>query len=161
TARHAPPRLLAWILTVVALLVLAGAVVGMLDTQSERSARVDADNTARVAVDALSKRVTALESQSSILAGKLSSAQKQIARGNKGTAPLAAKVLRSVFTVETPNGLGTGWAAWTDNNATYLITANHVAQDAIDSGTHRVTIKQKGDSWNGTIIRTDSTNDLA
>jgi len=34
-------------------------------------------------------------------------------------------------------------------------------QDALDSGTHQVTITQKGRSWNGTITRTDATNDLA
>jgi S1-C subfamily serine protease len=42
-----------------------------------------------------------------------------------------------------------------------LITANHVAQDAIDSGTHTVTVQQKAQSWKGTIEATDSVNDLA
>ena len=42
-----------------------------------------------------------------------------------------------------------------------MITANHVAQDAISSGTHRVKLRRKGRTWSGTIIRTDDTNDLA
>jgi S1-C subfamily serine protease len=110
----------------------------------------------------LNRQVAALQASSSALAGKLSSTAKKLSTTEAGVAPLAARVLRSVFTVETPYELGTGWAAWTTANGdTFLITANHVAQDAITSGTHQVKIKQKSRTWNGTITRTDSTNDLA
>jgi S1-C subfamily serine protease len=70
-------------------------------------------------------------------------------------------VLKSVFTVETSDGLGTGWAAWTADGQTYLITANHVVADARAAGETTVEVRRKGAQWTGTIGATDSTNDLA
>src|SRR5690348_7395095 len=78
-----------------------------------------------------------------------------------GDAPLAARIRRSVFVVETADGFGTGWAAWRAGRFTYLITANHVVEDAIAHGTHHVTVNQKLRSWQGVIVATDGKNDLA
>ena len=74
---------------------------------------------------------------------------------------LAARVLRSVFTIETPEGLGAGWAAWTAGGNTYLITANHVVADTVAAGNSTVKVEQKNRTWTGHVIRRDTTNDLA
>lgn len=144
-----------------ALLAGAAAVVAIVLVLSERASRTYAAQREQRQIAALSHQVAGLQQASSTLAGKLAATRKQMSSAVAGDAPLAARVLRSVFTVETTYGLGTGWVAWTDGNYSYLITANHVAQDAIDFGTHQVKLQQKGRTWHGTIIRSDSTNDLA
>jgi S1-C subfamily serine protease len=140
---------------------IAVAVVALLLNDSERSARSRAVAADRAQIRELGNELQALQASNAALAGKVSSTAKKVNASQAGVAPLAARMLRSVFTVQTEFGLGTGWAAWTDGGNTYLITANHVAQDAISAGTHDVKLKQKGRMWNGTIVRTDSTNDLA
>lgn len=152
-------------LAVVALVVgcagIALGIAGLLFAYSEQNARTTAIAADRHQLGELHQRLSTLQTKNAALAGQLSSTEKRLSSSEAGVAPLATKVLHSVFTVDTPTGLGTGWAAWQANGNTYLITANHVAQDALDYGTHQVTVKQKTRSWHGTIIRTDSTNDLA
>lgn len=145
----------------VALVGVGVAVAAVLLAVSERSARSSAVRSDRAQIASLKHELAGLSAKSSLLAGQVSATEKKLSSSEAGVAPLAARILRSVFTVDTPTGLGTGWAAWTDDGSTYLITANHVAQDAIDYGTHQVKIRQKARTWNGTIVRTDSTNDLA
>jgi serine protease Do len=114
-----------------------------------------------VNIQQLGRRSTALEAQNATLIRRLRALGKSVNTSKAGVAPLASRILRSVFTVDTPISLGTAWAAWVQNATTYLITANHVVRDAIAYGTHTVTIKRKGQSWKGTITATDSVNDLA
>ncbi len=75
-----------------------------------------------------------------------------------GLAPLADRVLKSVFTVQTRTSFGTGWVAWTEGDATYVITANHVVED---SPSAFITLDRRDGSWSGEIVRTDTRNDLA
>jgi serine protease Do len=145
-------------LGIVALVVGAA---GLLIARSEQSTRRHAVASDRVQLRLLHEQLAAIRAQNATLAGKLSTTAARLNSSEAGVAPLASRVLRSVYTVETTFGLGTAWAAWNDGTDTFLITANHVAQDAIDSGTHQVKLRQKGRTWSGTIIRTDETNDLA
>jgi len=107
------------------------------------------------------QRLGALEAQSATLSHRLAGAQKALSKSKAGIAPLAATILKSVFTIDTPNGLGTGWAAWSEPGSTYLITANHVVADALAAGVHQVTVRQKSRSWTGVVGATDTVNDLA
>jgi S1-C subfamily serine protease len=118
---------------------------------SERSAR-------KAEVGRLAKRVAALEARNATLSGRLGSAEKTLKRRESGIAPLASRVLRSVFTVETESGLGSGFVAWADGDASYLVTANHVVEGQLGSG---VTISRKGGSWSGEIAAVDPKHDLA
>jgi S1-C subfamily serine protease len=79
-------------------------------------------------------------------------------RRDRGIAPLASRVLKSVFTVETERGLGSGFIAWRDSDASYLLTANHVVEGQI---TGAVTVSRKGGSWSGEIDAVDPKHDLA
>ena len=77
-----------------------------------------------------------------------------------GIAPLAARALKSVFTIQTPDGwLGAGFAAWRQDGDTYFVTANHVVSHTIEN--NYVDVKRKGGSWAGEVMVRDSQNDLA
>lgn len=106
----------------------------------------------------LRQEVRALSGSGEKLAGRLNTAEKKLKRREVGIAPTAARVLRSVFTVETDYGLGTGFVGWREGGATYLVTAHHVIDGNISSS---VTIVRKGGSWAGTIEAVDPANDLA
>ncbi len=124
----------------------------------ERAARRDAVSKLNGTLTANEHRVEVLEAQNASLARRLAATEKK----ERGVAPLAAKVLRSVFTIETNDGsLGTAWAAWNAGGNTYLITANHVVKDSVDYGYRKVTIRRKNKSWPGYVEKTDSVNDLA
>jgi serine protease Do len=139
---------------VVALAAVALAGYALVQVRSslahERAAR-------HAEVAKLGKRMDALQARDAALTGRLGSAEKRLKQRDVGIAPLAARVLRSVFTVETDAGLGSGFVAWTDEDGSYLITAAHVVEDA----TTNVTLERKGGSWRGEISAIDHANDLA
>jgi S1-C subfamily serine protease len=86
--------------------------------------------------------------------GRRVGAQETAAKA--GLAPVAARTLRSVYTIETAEGSGSGWAAWTQGGATFVITADHVVEDAA-----KVTVRQRESRWTGTVVETDPVDDLA
>jgi S1-C subfamily serine protease len=118
---------------------------------TERSAR-------EAAVDKLQQRLAALEANNASLKGRLGSAEKTLRRRETGIAPLAKRVLRSVFTVETERGLGSGFVAWTEDGGSYLVTAAHVVAGQMGTG---VQISRKGGTWSGEVEGVDSNYDLA
>jgi S1-C subfamily serine protease len=118
-------------------------------------------------VNALQRRVSALQARldtadrrSAAVAARLRTTDKRLNRKEAGVAPLAARVLKSVFMIETDGWLGAGFVAWTDSGGTYLITANHVIAHA-PIGHRYVTVTRKGGSWSGQIVETDPKDDLA
>jgi S1-C subfamily serine protease len=117
---------------------------------SERAAR-------RAAVTRLEERVAALEGRDHALAGRVKTTERALRRREAGIAPLANRVLRSVFTVETDAGLGTGFVAWQDADGVYVVTADHVVRNASSS----VTLTRAGRSWRGDVEAEDPSNDLA
>jgi S1-C subfamily serine protease len=118
---------------------------------SERSAR-------KAEIGSLRKQVTLLQSRGAALAGRVGSAEKTLKRRDSGIAPLASRVLKSVFTVETNTGLGSGFIAWRDGNGSYLLTANHVVEGHLIGD---VTVSRKGGSWSGEVSAVDPKHDLA
>jgi S1-C subfamily serine protease len=152
------PRIALVGVAVVAFALGAASLVLLLNERSDRDRSAHRLTARAVAAD---HRIAALEAQNVALGKRLHAAENKISKTQAGVAPLARKVLRSVFTIDTPNGLGTGWAAWTSGHYTYLITANHVVEDALYFGVRKVTVRQRNRSWSGTIGATDSVNDLA
>jgi S1-C subfamily serine protease len=138
----------------VALVALAAAGFGWLHTSSqlssERSAR-------KSELTQLSRRLRALEARDETLSSRVGSAERSLKRRDAGVAPLARRVLRSVFTIETDAGLGTGFVGWTDADGVYVVTADHVIKNASSS----VTLTRAGQSWRGDVQAEDSANDLA
>ena len=151
-ARRLPLAALAVVLAAVALAASTFVLYRqsrVLD--SERSAR-------RADVGRLQKQVTLLQSRGAALAGRVGSAEKTLKRRDRGIAPLASRVLKSVFTVETDWGLGSGFIAWRDADASYLLTANHVVDGQL---TGDITVSRRGGSWSGDVTAVDPKHDLA
>lgn len=140
-------------LLAVALGVLAVAVSAMsyLTLASDR-------RLLRTEVLRMEKRVEQLAATNEELTGRLGSAETTLQRREAGIAPLAERVLRSVFTVEAERSFGTGFVAWVDEASTYVLTAHHVVDGMFGSG---VTLKRKGGGWQGEVSAVDSANDLA
>src|SRR5690348_1875745 len=142
-------------------LVAAALIVGGLQLRSERNARQRdvADLTSELGVT--QQKLTLAQAQSATLGKRLATLERKFARSNPNVAALARSVLRSVYTVESGQELGTAWIAWRNPSYTYLITANHVVADAVAAGDNQVTLRQKNASYEGTVLKTDETNDLA
>ena len=146
-------------LAAIAVVVALGALLTSSYVLYRQSRVVDSERSARRAeIGRLEKQVTLLQSRGAALAGRVGSAEKTLQRRDRGIAPLASRVLKSVFTVETERGLGSGFIAWRDSDASYLLTANHVVEGQI---TGAVTVSRKGGSWSGEIDAVDPKHDLA
>jgi|SRR5919199_4971627 S1-C subfamily serine protease len=137
-----------------ALAALGAAGFGWFHVRSqlewERTAR-------RSEVDRLTHRIAALEARDAELSSRVGSAERSLKRRDAGLALLARRVLRSVFTIETDAGLGSGFVAWTDADGVYVVTADHVVKNASTS----VTLTRAGQSWRGDVEAEDAANDLA
>jgi serine protease Do len=127
----------------------------------ERSARESGTQDLRHRLASEANEVSSLAAQNATLAKRVGSLGTSVQASKAGIAPLAGRLLKSVFTVEVSGGLGTAWAAWTEGGDTYFITANHVVADDVAAGIKTVKLRQKSNSWTATIGRTDPTNDLA
>ena len=142
---------------VVALLAVAIVAAALGERQARRHAAAQLH--AQVAKQA--ETIASLQTQNATLAGRLGQLDTALHKQSAGLEPLAQRVLKSVYTVESGQELGTAWVAWKNGGTSYLITANHVVADAVASGDRSVTLKQKGASIPGTVVKTDTTNDLA
>jgi S1-C subfamily serine protease len=152
--RSDPWRVAAVALLVFLLLALTvGYVTANRSARAERKDRAADVRALDAKLDRLSERIAVLSASNAALSRQLSAAQEE---AGAGVASLAGRVLRSVFTIETYEGSGTGWAAWVIGGSTYVVTANHVVE-----GYDTVNVTRQGSSWDGQVIRTDTVNDLA
>ena len=151
-SRSLPLGLVAAVLAAIALAVALFVLMRQSGiTGSERSTR-------EAEVAKLQERLAALEANNASLKGRIGSAEKTLRRRETGIAPLAKRVLRSVFTIETDSGLGSGFVAWADSEGTFVVTAAHVVEDQVGTG---VKISRKGGTWDGEIAGIDHKDDLA
>jgi S1-C subfamily serine protease len=143
----------------IAMLVAAGSLAFAWNAHAHAMKAVNAATSAIESVSTLSDEVKAVAAHNKSLALSVGSAQKRLARRDAGLAPLASRVLQSVFTLETDRKLGAGFAAWFADGDMYVITANHVIAEAGTGAS--VTVMRKGGSWSGEIVKTDRRDDLA
>jgi S1-C subfamily serine protease len=142
------------------LVLLLAAATGFAFLANKHVHSRDADvRTLRAQVNRLEEQVAALGANSQQLTRHLRATDRTLEKKDAGVAPLAARILRSVFRVQTGSGwFGTGWAAWTTDGQTYVITANHVIAHQHGGS---VTLQRGSGSWTGEILKTDPGNDLA
>lgn len=134
-------------------LTLAGVAVLLAGAAFVRQqGAIDAAKTADLHAKRIEFQLEAMERDSDRLAGRVSSTERELR-----VTPIAARVLKSVYTIFTDEKLGTAFAAWRQDNATFFITANHV----VDGYDGAVTLKRKGGAWGGEIVGRDPKNDLA
>jgi S1-C subfamily serine protease len=89
---------------------------------------------------------------------RLTAAERKLNVKDAGIAPLAARVLKSVFTIETSRGLGAGFAGWIDTERKlHVVTAAHVVHYVGES----VTIERDNGSWSAEVVGRDRVRDLA
>jgi serine protease Do len=106
----------------------------------------------------LRDKLDRLEGRSDTLANRVGSAERTLETERGSISKLATRALRSVFTVETDDGYGSGFVAWRDAGASFLVTADHVVEGAASPF---VTVTRKGGSWSGEVVSRDPDNDLA
>jgi S1-C subfamily serine protease len=146
-----PGRTLPVVAAVLAVVgVLAGA--GALFLAYSRAEQLDLE------VESLRREVHRLRGTNETLAGRVRSTETTLKRKDAGIAPLAARVLRSVFTVETSTSFGSGFAAWVEDGKLVILTADHVVDEVV-GGT--VSVVRKGGSWSGEVVARDPKRDLA
>ena len=142
-----------------AVVIALAALTASMFVLYRQSSALGSERTARQAeIGHLRKEVTLLESRGAALASRVGSAEKTLKRRDSGIAPIASRVLKSVFTIETEAGLGSGFVAWHDSSGTYLLTANHVVEGHVIG---EVTVSRKGGSWSGEVSAVDPKHDLA
>jgi S1-C subfamily serine protease len=136
-----------------ALALLAGALVASFLVQ--RSAIRENEQ----ALGSVAERLEGIDRSIRGIDGSVGELERRLGvaeERTKGTGALAARVLPSVFSIDTPDGGGAGFAAWREGGATILLTAAHVV-----SGFDKVTVRRGERSWKGEVVEVDSTNDLA
>ena len=142
-----------------AALIAAGALAFAWNAHTHAVKAVNDVAVAISKVSTLSAQVQAVARYNKSLALSVGAAQKKLNTREAGFAPLASRVLKSVFTIETDRKLGAGFAAWFSGGDTYLVTANHVIAGA--GAGSAVTVMRKGGSWSGEVVGTDERDDLA
>lgn len=91
------------------------------------------------------------------LEGRLKKSEGKLREKDQGIAPLAARILKSVFTVNTDEGLGAGFAGWVDDGQLYVVTAAHV----VDAVGQQVLLERNNGSWRAEVVARDGGRDLA
>lgn len=147
-------------MAVTALVVVT--VVVALVSSSLRSTSADVDelrdarrSTAGALKD-VSARLAAAEAGLNGLSSRIS--ELEAARdATPDTAEVAARVQRSVFTVETDEGEGSGWMLTSGK----VVTNFHVIADGWLNDRPNVTLHQDDSSWPAKVVEVSPANDLA
>jgi putative serine protease PepD len=122
-------------------LYLQGAINSNHQTVGQLDQRLAAQ---LAAMNALASKVGTLENQSS------------------DPAKVAATVRASVYTIETPDGLGSGWVVNSAGGSSNIITDYHVVASVWTApGAHTVQVRQDTKTLTGTITKVDKGDDLA
>ena len=141
---------------VAGLAVLAALGVSLFAVASVRdqSMRVDL---LRTDVRELEGRLETFRLADAEYAYRLSQSETKLKQKDQGIAPLAARVLKSVFTVKTDDGLGAGFAGWTADDQLYVVTAAHVVTEVGE----QVLLERNTGSWRAEVVARDRGRDLA
>jgi S1-C subfamily serine protease len=141
---------------VAGLAVLAALGVSLFAVASvrEQSMRVDL---LRTDVRELEGRLEEFRLSDQELAGRLKTSEGKLREKDQGIAPLAARVLKSVFTVKTDDGLSEGFAGWTADGQLYAVTAAHVVSEV----GQQVLLERNTGSWRAEVVARDRGRDLA
>ena len=138
-------------LTMVAAVAIALFAYASVKTQGTKVSLLETD------VRELEGRLESFRLADQELKGRVRGAEGKLRQKDAGQAPLAARVLKSVFTVETDDGLGAGFAGWVGDGATYVITAAHVVSEVGE----QVTLERNNGSWGADVVGIDRARDLA
>lgn len=142
------------VLAAVAVLAALGVSLFAVLTVRDQNMRVDL---LRDDVRELEGRLEEFRLADEQLTGRLKASETKLREKDQGIAPLANRVLKSVFTVETDDGLGAGFAGWLEGGELYVVTAAHV----VDSVGQQVLLERNNGSWRAEVVKRDRGRDLA
>jgi S1-C subfamily serine protease len=110
---------------------------------------------------ALSGRIAALESENAELNGTVAELEANEAARPPTVPEIADAALRSVVTVSTRFGLGTGFAVEDPTGDVYIITNYHVVESVWIGGGRTVDIAYDDEELSGRIVNVSVAHDLA
>lgn len=142
------------VLAAAAVLAALGVSLFAVLTVREQNMRVDL---LRADVRDLEGRLEDFRLADQQLSGRLKTSETKLKQKDQGIAPLASRVLKSVFTVDTDAGLGAGFSGWIEGGELYVVTAAHV----VESVGQKVTLKRNSGSWSAEVVKRDRGRDLA
>ena len=122
-----------------------------------QQAAIDASRAADIHATRVERELARVHGDTALTDARIRSTQAAIRKRSASVAPLANRVLRSVFTIEAGNKIGSGFLAWQNASGSYLLTANHVVEGAGAT----VTITRRSGSWTAEVVGRDRTNDIA
>jgi S1-C subfamily serine protease len=136
----------------VALAVALVAIVVAVASFVRQQSAIDAARVAELHAKRVERELRFVHEDREKLAGRIKSTERELR-----VTPIAARALKSVFTISAGSHYGTAFVGWHGEDGTYLITAAHVV--AGYSG--EVVLARKSGEWEGDIVRRDRKNDLA
>src|SRR5687768_17023555 len=141
------PRTLSLPLIVAGLAVLVAVGVSLLAYASVKTQGTKV-NLLETDVRELEGRLEDFRLADQQLQGRVKGAEGKLRQKDAGQAPLAAKILKSVFTVSTDDGLGAGFAGWVDNDQLYVVTAAHVVTELGE----KVNLDRNNGAWDAEVV---------
>ena len=150
------PRTVSFPLVLAGCVALAAVALALIAFTSVRTQGAHID-LLRQDVRDLEGRLETFRLADETLSQRLAATERELRRKEAGSAGLAARVLKSVFTVETSGGLGAGFAGWVADGTLHVVTAAHVVSELGE----RVTLERDNGSWGAEVIGRDTRRDLA
>jgi S1-C subfamily serine protease len=142
-------------------LLLAAVGAGAWAYKHERDQREQDVASLQGQLRSVEKNLEATRLQNSALNAKVRGVSRRQLRARVARTTLAARVRKSVFTVTASLDEGTAWVAWVKGKNSYLLTANHVVVFSVARNERKVRIHEGTRVWDGRIVKTDESNDLA
>lgn len=155
-AQHSPLVVGMIVAIVVVALIALYAVVTLTGVRSDvRSLRSDQQSA--------SDRLAQIEGELAVASSQESDLRSQLdAQRAADPVVLASEVQPSVFTIETPGGLGSGWVAASSGGTSSLVTNYHVVADVIADGTNTVSVYNDAQTkLTGTVQAASEAADVA
>jgi S1-C subfamily serine protease len=154
--QHSPLVVATLVGLVIVAMLAAYAVVTISGLKSDISGLRDDQRGA-------SDRLTQIEGQLSNASDNESALRSQL-DAQKAADPvvIASQVQPSVFTIETPEGIGSGWVISSDGARSTLITNFHVVADVVADGSNAVRVYHDNDTkLDGVVQASSEPADLA
>jgi putative serine protease PepD len=164
TTRRPVPRRRVTAVAAVVVLALGGSLyVASANAQAARTrslrGRLDA---ATASSEALRHRAEADEASVAALGQRIDTLEATAQRtAGRDPAKIAAAVKKSVFTIETSGGLGSGFVIDVRSGTSYLLTNFHVIGDEYVNGNRDVKVRQQDRTYDGVVTQTSAADDLA
>jgi putative serine protease PepD len=133
------------------LVVAALVVVGAAAAASGMAWRAEANDS--LALNSQAETIAKMRSEMTMLEAR--------AAAQPEWPGIATAVERSVVTISTEAGLGSGWVVHANAIGSDIVTNFHVVEEAVSAGIVAVNVLQFDRTMQGTIVRVDRNDDLA